>query len=417
MVHGMNVLTHNKLKLVFVAIFATPKRYVDPFVLKALGERFDLEWWDCADIVYPKYCDTDSGTPYVLKIHSIKELKRNLRRIPKDTLLVKVIPALWKNRHVDKLLAKYFPKIVLVQSYSNTPSPFKKTEKEAETRKTRSLLSIIKKPLYHSDTLKTVIKILFHPEQRHVLSEIWQINKEWSWFKEIVVINCAKGSEYHINHPDVEQYIRHQSSTKRRSDRYIVYIDQNFPYHLDLKIWQPNINVESLAHRFFPSINQFFSHLEKSYNCQVVVAVHPKAQYSCNPFEGREMVSFDTAALVRDSIGVCMHSSNALSYVVFYDKPVVSIVNDAIKEVERQYNQVVNMVNQWDVPFVDIDRPNYGEHPLSNLKPETRRQYMETFFGDLDPLTLQSNADLMTDHFYSIHERFYAKQQGAVKSA
>lgn len=406
----MSCETPDMLKLVLVSIFSTPQRYIDPLVLESLRHRFDLEWWDCSDIVYPKYYEADSGLSYVLKIRSLTDLKRNLSRVPKDTLLVKAIPVLWKNRRVDKLLAKFFPKIVLVQSYSNTPSSSEAKEDEPASGKARSLLSVIKRPLYHSDTLKTGIKILFHPEQRHELSEIWQINKEWGRFKEIVVINCAKGSEYAINHPDVERYVRLRSSTERRSDRYIVYIDQNFPYHIDLKVWQPDIHVEDLAQRFFPSMNRFFSHLEKVYNCRVVIAVHPKAQHQGNPFEGREMVSFDTAALVRDSIGVCMHSSNALSFVVFYDKPIVAVVNSAVREVSRQYNQIVNMVNQWNIPLVDIDSPHCPEYPLCNLSHETRHQYIETFFGDIETTTLQSNADLITKHLHSIHKRFYTDQ-------
>ena len=278
---------------------------------------------------------------------------------------------------------------------------------EGLPKKTRNLLSVIKKPLYRSYSLKTAIKILFHPKQRHVLSRSWRFTKEWNKFKEIVTINCAKGSEYFINHPDVERYVRLQSSTDRRNDRFIVYIDQYFPYHIDLRIWKPDINTEDLEHRFFPSINRFFDHLEKIYSCKVVIAVHPKAQYMGNPFNGREMVSHNTAALVRDSIGVCMHSSNALSYVMFYDKPVVSMVNGAIKKVDRQYYQIINTVEKWDVPLVDTDITSYPEYPLRNLSSEVRNQYIEYYFGEINPSTLQSNAELMKMHLRRIYHRFY----------
>lgn len=404
----MSVEINNTIRLVFVSQFSTPQRLLDTKVLDSLREQFDVEWWDCAEIVYPKYYEVNSGLSYVIKIRSLSELKLNLRRIPRDTLLVKAIPVLWKNRHVDKLLAKYFPKIIMLEMYSNTPSFFVNNTEEREAGKTRSLISAIKKPLYQSYTLKTAIKILFHPAQRNVLSEYWQIRKEWFRFRECLVINCAKGSEYYINHPDVEQYVRLQSSPERRTDRFIVFIDQNFPYHVDLRVWQPDIKIEDLARRFFPSINRFFNHLEKVYDCKVVIAVHPKAQYRDNPFEGREMVSFSTAALVRDSIGVCMHSSNALSFVMLYDKPVVSMVNGAIKDVDHQYNQIINTVNHCGVPLVDTDSPLYEDFPLSNLNPETRRQYIEYYFGDIDTASLRSNTELLKKHFHSIYQKYYA---------
>lgn len=408
MVREMNGEMQKKIHLVFVSIFGIPQNYIDSLVLDSLRAHFDVEWWACSDILYPKYTEADADSPYVLKIRSLDELKRNLRRIPKDTLLIRIVPWVWKNRRVDKLMAKQFPKIVLINSYSNTPSPYEKEKEELSGKARKNLLSVIKKPLYQSYSLKTAIKILFHPQRRHTLLQLWQFAKEWNRFKEIVVINCAKGSEYYINHPDVERYVRLQSSTERRSDRFIVYIDQNFPYHLDLKIWQPDINIEDLEHSFFPSINRFFDHLERVYDCKVVIAVHPKAQNLHNPFNGREMVCHNTAALVRDSIGVCMHSSNALSFVVLYDKPVVSMVNNAIKKVERPYNQLVNMVNQWDVPCIDTDSPSYEEYPLAHLSPETRRQYIEYYFGDIESSSLQSNADLMKKHFHGIYHRFYA---------
>lgn len=395
-----------KIKLVFVCRTELNQRVVDFFCLDELCKDFDLEYWDCTDFIYLPQCfENKLERPYSRKIHSVGEFRQNLNRIPADAIATfNINPCRW-NRKVLKALSKRFPTIVHVRFYANTPQPYKHNDNAPTTTSIwRSVISFVKKPLYNSIAIKMLTKILFHPRQYHVWVNQWQWQKEISRFEEIVWFSCARNARYQINHPDVEQYLRLRHATPRRSDRYIVYIDQYIPYHVDLKFHEPNMNTSQIAKEFFFSMNRYFAFLEEKYDCKVVIAVHPMANYQSNPYEGREMCLFQTAALVRDSIGVCMHSSNSLSFIVLFDKPVVSLINGAIRKVPRLNNQILNMTNDWHIPLVDTDTILYESHPLQKVDTIYRQAYIDKFFGDFETEGLRSNAELFKEYYMNVYK-------------
>lgn len=401
-----------KVKLVYVCRTELNQRVVDFFCLDELSKDFDLEYWDCTDFIYLPQCfENKMDRPYLRKIHSIGDFRDNLNRIPKDTIVTFSFNLCEKNRKILKALSKRFPTIVHVSFYANTPHSINlDAAAPAASSAWKRFVSFVKKPLYNSLIVKTLVKILFHPRQYRVWVNHWQWQKEISRFKEIVWFSCARNTRYHINHPDVEQYVRLRNEPPRRNDRYIVYIDQYIPYHVDLKFHKPDLNTSQVAKEFFSSMNRYFAFLEEKYACKVVVAVHPMANYSDNPYEGREMCLFQTAALVRDSIGVCMHSSNSLSFVILFDKPVVSLVNNAIREIPRLDNQVLNMTNEWHIPLVDTDKSPFEGQPLQKVDTNCRQAYIEKYFGDFETEGLRDNAELLKEHYLSVYYSLWRNQ-------
>lgn len=395
-----------KIKLVFACKTELNQRVIDFFCLDELCKDFDLEYWDCTDFIYLPQCfENKLERPYLRKIHSIAEFRQNLNRIPTNAIITVNFNFCDKNRKVFKTLSKCFPTIVHVSFYANTPYSYTVKGNLSYSYTTsfwRRVLSTIKKPFYNSLIVRTLVKILFHPHQYRVWINLWQWEREINRFERIVSFSCARNATYHINHPDVEQYLRMNQVAQRRSDRYIVYIDQYFPYHVDLKYHKPDLNQNQVAKDFFPSMNRYFSFLEKQYDCKVVIAVHPMANYQGNPYEGREMCSFQTAALVRDSIGVCMHSSNAISFVMLFDKPVVSLINGAIRKVPRLNNQVLNMTNDWHTPLIDTDMLPYEAQPMQKVDKESRQVYIDKYFGDFEAEGQLSNSELLKGHYISV---------------
>lgn len=395
-----------KIKLVFISNSGLNQRVIDFCCLDELCKDFDLEYWDCSDFIYlPQHIEKKQERPYLREIHSVSEFRQNLNRIPSDALVSTGFNFYEKNRKVLKALSKRFPTIIQISFYANTPYSIEvKEDNPVKASMWRKLVSTIKKPIYNSLLFRTFIKILFHPGQYRVWVNQWQWKKEMNRFKEIVLFSCARNVKYHINHPDVEQYVCLKNATQRRADRYIVYIDQYFPYHADLKYHQPDMNQSQLAKDFFPSMNRYFAFLEKQYDCKVIIAVHPSSNYQGNPYEGREMCLFQTAALVRDSIGVCMHSSNAISFVVLFDKPLVSLVNGAIRKVSRLNNQILNLTNDWHIPLVDTDKTLYEAQPLRNMDADCRQAYIDKYFGDFESEGLRNNAVLFKEHYMSVYK-------------
>ena len=407
-----------KIKLVFISRSELNQRMVDFFCLDELCKDFDLEYWDYTDFVYLPQCfDNKLNRPYLRKIHSLGELKQNLKRIPSDSIITLSINLCKKNRKALKAVSKHFPTIVLINFYVNTPSTIKvNKETPTSTSTWRRLLSFIKKPFYNTLFFRTLIKVLFHPHQYRFYVNRWQFGKELNRFEKVVWFSCDRNTKYFINHPDIEQFVCLNRATQKRCDRYIVYIDQYFPYHVDLKFHNPDMNQNQLAEEFFPSVNRYFGFLEKQYDCKVIIALHPMANYQGNPYGGREMCSLQTAALVRDSIGVCMHSSNALSFVMLFDKPVVSLINDAVRKVPRLNNQILNITEECNIQLVDTDMTPYEAQPMRKVDAEYRDAYISRFFGDLKTENLHSNAELFKEHYMDVYNCLRKGEASAKKN-
>lgn len=105
------------------------------------------------------------------------------------------------------------------------------------------------------------------------------------------------------------------------SDNYIVFLDENLPYHIDFSIigW-PTVN----ADLYFNHVNNFLNKIANQYNCTVKVAAHPKAdlkllkeKYTHQVYQGQ------TAALIKNSNIVVVHASTSIGIAISMMKKVI----------------------------------------------------------------------------------------------
>lgn len=160
----------------------------------------------------------------------------------------------------------------------------------------------------------------------------------------MVLLTCAKAIEGDIyktstetefipyNSGDYQSCLDMEQTKPLTQSKYLVFIDQNLPFHPDIKLVGQGDGVD--ADSYFSAINNFFKKVECKYSCKVVIAAHPSANryLDHNYFEGREVFFNKTGALVKDSIGVITHVSTALSFPVVYKKPVIIFMTDSIRE-------------------------------------------------------------------------------------
>jgi hypothetical protein len=134
-----------------------------------------------------------------------------------------------------------------------------------------------------------------------------------------------------INLVDYDHYMRAKFEDCRIVEgRYAVFLDVFLPGHPDLKvIGRPAVNPQA----YYSSLNRFFSLLEVTHGIKVVVAAHPKADYSNNPFQGRDIYRDLTAKLVKDADFVVSHHSTSISYAVLNHKPIVFVYTDEMVSV------------------------------------------------------------------------------------
>lgn len=121
---------------------------------------------------------------------------------------------------------------------------------------------------------------------------------------------------------------------------YCVFIDEYFPYHPDYIINGEKSPISE--ENYFPSLNRFFDYIEKKFNLKVIIAAHPRADYSLHPhaYPNRTIISGKTNYLVRDAEFVIMHSSTAISYAALFKKPIIfTVTNEMIVNYRGLYNE------------------------------------------------------------------------------
>jgi len=127
--------------------------------------------------------------------------------------------------------------------------------------------------------------------------------------------------------------------------KYAVFIEEYMEGHSDFKKEgrKAPINVRK---RYYRELNNFFTMIEKIYGCEVVIALHPKAEYVDNPFCGRKMIVNQTHTLIENAALCILHDSTCYPVILFFKKPYFQItttdlrldgiINRYIMEYEKQ---------------------------------------------------------------------------------
>ena len=131
---------------------------------------------------------------------------------------------------------------------------------------------------------------------------------------------------------DYDTYLT-ERNIKTTTDPHLgIFLDEYYPLHTDmdyLGISSP-IGVEE----YYSKLCTFFDHLEKTYNVRIVIAAHPRSNYSESPdyFGGRQTIKGQTARLVHESSFVLAHDSTSINFAILFRKPIIFITMDKIQK-------------------------------------------------------------------------------------
>ena len=402
-----------KHKVIVMVQSPLTTRWASYFCTDALSDIFDLEYWDCSRIAYPAFAaSTILERSYVIVITSMDMLKDNLRRLPKDSLLLSDIHFNHQNFSFHKLVGKYISNCICLDMwcYSLGMLPLENVSDESIITR----CSHIKNIFYKSDILRLLIKFIryhgdahfryqlqLYKQKQSIRKEENDVKKCKRCYKYTFDITTKPFRKYSIHHPDAEKYLQLKDSIPHRKDRYIVYLDQYFPLHPDLDELEPEVNHSTLAPEFFNSLNNFFTEVEHHMNCRVVIAAHPVADYNKNPFGGREVVYYKTAELVKDSIGVCLHHTASANFIALFDKPFLLLDCDATYKSPRFTSNMQHFANVLGAPIHNMDmRFDEFETLFKKIEPLRRSYFLNNF---IDYSITKTNKELIPLHLKSIY--------------
>ena len=411
----------NKIKFVVIQSEVLTQRWESYLHLDELAESFDVEFWDCSAIAVPNYISKEIERPYVKTILNKAQYKSELQKLPQDTLIV-LNRIMFNKDNYDflKTLAKRFPKQLDIDFFAGNQlmaslwsvavskeEEYQGTEstEKSNNAKSTSIFKSIKQLLYKSDAIYLLMKRIRYRNDNKGYKDVlekYYFRKCGELF-ESHLISYQKNSAYPINPPDYEQYLKLGECIEEKE--YIVFIDQAFPVHPEFKSSYEHIGIQSLAQEYYLSMRKFFDRVEQQTGLKVVVAGHPVANYKGDEYGEREIFYGKTAELVRDAKAVFIHTSHAINFPIFYQKPLVFLINSAWKKAIRHANHLAKVTEYFQKQPVNTDEEINIMQYLKPIQPDIRKKYLSDM---IDKRTEgKYNADLLKEYLLQIHHEMY----------
>ncbi|TGL45824.1 hypothetical protein [Leptospira perdikensis] len=164
----------------------------------------------------------------------------------------------------------------------------------------------------------------------------------------------------------------------------IVFLDEYSPYHPDNAFF--GIAYADKPETYYPTLEKFFAHLETIFQKKVVVAAHPRSEYTDKDhFKEFIVIRGRTNDLIQSSSFALLHSSTSINFVNLYQKPAIFFYTSTMTD---RYKQMTNLFAEWhNANSVEIglesDLSQFDFYKLIN-KPLDYTKYKDSFIKTLD---------------------------------
>jgi hypothetical protein len=131
-----------------------------------------------------------------------------------------------------------------------------------------------------------------------------------------------------------------------------VFLDQSFPYNPDLACYAPErLLTPTEAENYLKTMRLFFDAIEQQLHMRVVIAAHPKSNYTGGEFGDRPVIKGQTSGLVRWAALVVVHQSTSFMSALCYKKPLLFVTTDQMQKKTLCPWLAQAYANAVDAPF------------------------------------------------------------------
>ncbi|NBH82489.1 hypothetical protein D7X88_04990 [bacterium C-53] len=322
-----------KIVFVFSKFFENKDWYIFncPFYLQ---KGYEVEIWSLVQVHYkgrakePIHMFRDYEVKYFDQVNDFKcEIKKNNR---KQTVFF-VYPSLGENHETGYLIRRlirqkgfqycdyFYPPLVMQSVNEKFPNKWK---------------DIVYYYYKHIKEIKSLFfSILYPPMYVFVAAQenLWHLANKFD-------ILDPKKLKY-INTPDYDKYINEDTNEdlivleKEGLEKYnyIVFLDEAHTHHSDFLNAGQDFWVTEDIYKY--EICGLFDFLESQTGMEVIIALHPKAEYSdAAIFGGRKMVDRRSRELIKYSNFVITDFSTAISYIMLYKKKFVMYTTNQLND-------------------------------------------------------------------------------------
>lgn len=333
-----------------------------------------VEYWDISQYLYPSAeIPRIVEDPSVIQIEDLSALEKHLSQVDvtRIVFVVEFFPN-WDNRNLVLLLHKYKCKCVKIDLYANTMLSCSFIGNFLLRFRRFSYKKLLKKLAWH-------YFLRFHSIQM---------------YNKILSSSGLVKPDIRINHPDYEEFLLLDESKPNINMPYLLFVDNYFPLHPDLKRLSSNIVVDAKKYQLL--MREFFDFLEQRYKKKVVIAAHPKAMYSGKEFGDRKILWGQTGNLIKYADMVIMNGSNSLSYIALADKPFIIVYPDTYKMYPYLYKYVKDLASYCKKEAYNLNSCDWDKIQFEKLNAEWRKIYISTFIAS-EETSRRKNVDIWVD--------------------
>lgn len=193
-------------------------------------------------------------------------------------------------------------------------------------------------------------------------------------FKDGILKN-KKIEKIAVMSEELENYLKINDIEKEENQ--IVFLDQDLPNHPDFDILgEKKIN----SKKYYKQLNNFFDYIEKIFSAKIIIAAHPKSNYSLETFNGRKIVKNQTATEIKKSKLILASYSTTIGLGTIENKAIILIENNDFSEFMK--SKVKKIAEVLDIIIINMDVFAYKNIPKLRINKEKYQKYYNEYLGD-----------------------------------
>lgn len=339
------------------------------YVPQCLEKKISVEWLDLADIFgFPTNHHSENYKTIIVKPKNIEELTSYLSSLESSSILINIqFYFEWRFIKFFKILTTLKGPILSTFSMGDIP-----LYPAISTTRLKKLLS----PRFlFNKIIQTILFRIYVYTGTIKLPEIY-----FCAAKNHPPFTPKNAMYFPINYIDYDRFVRFNTHATQEKKQ-IVFLDISLATHPDLHFYGIKFN-EVDGEQYRNDLNSFFAFLEKKYSLPVVIAAHPKSNYSAEYFNYRAIIQNDVLNLVANAILVIGHHSTSTSYAVAYNKPVVFFYSNVILKNSSEKLPVPLLIETFskmlDAPCLNISTP-YEDFEIPKINAEAYRNFLQSY--------------------------------------
>ena len=380
-----------KIVLIPHTIFA--KKYAIKYDLYNFRKKgIKTEIWDLFSIIdkkndkfFKNKIEENSKISFYRKVSSVEDLLVRLRSLNKEKDFIIIGDAItYKNLFIYKIINELKIRTIL-PILGSIPYKKKNFYKRVNHFINENNLSSIITKIKSKLLLKMKLFFSSYPYFDYIIvsgSSSKKIMKKKYKNSKIIQFHSTD----YINY---KKKIKSFNNKKIIGNKYAVFLDENMPSAFDTKF----LNLKSINENiYYKEINSFLDVIEKKYKLKVIIAMHPKRDFSKNNYyNGRIQVRDNTLGIIRKSKIVILHSSTAVNYAVLTKKPLIFITsNNFLKNIDYQikvmsgeFNFKPSNMSHFDKPLItkiNYNKKIYDKYTNNYIKEKTSNKKSLYFY-------------------------------------